>query len=432
MKTMLTAFTVLVGSVAFAANPSIDDESVTITQNSATRVVTVSYSLSDGPAIVTAEFLTNGVSIGEENVKSLWGDVNRIVRNSSCTFHWQPRHSWPNHKVAGGEFSVRLKAWAMDAPPDWMVIDLSASRTASRDTVTFYASTNALPAAVNSDTYKKNNLLLRKIPAQGVRWIMGSRTTEFAYNATYELQHYVTLGQDYFMPVFPITQQQYTLFCGADPSCCFRVGAGYADGLIRPVDNVSYNALRGSTSDGFNWPNGEDPHAVKSDSVIGKLRTYTALPGFDLPTEAQWEYACRAGCPTAFYDGSTLPNNTYTSASLNKIAWNGSNCAVDGVKQTHAVGGLLPNGFGLYDMLGNVTEWCLDYETVATETEVSDPMGATSGTKRVRRGGCWYHDARSNRIGSHQVSVPTESYGTASGNAFYYHGFRPVVPAAFE
>lgn len=431
MKTFVLSAVSLMTAAAYA-NPSIDESSVAVSQDSSTRVVTIEYSLSGGPAIVTAEFLTNGVSIGDANARGQWGDVNRIVRNSSCKMYWQPRQFWPNHKVTGDAFSVRLKAWAMNATPDWMVIDIRSKRTADRETIAFYASSNALPDVVNSETFKKDFMLLRKIPAQGVRWLMGSQDTEFGYNASYELHHYVTLGQDYFMPVFQVTQQQYIWFCGADPNCKYKVASGFADGLIRPVDNASYNALRGSTNDNIDWPNGADPHAVKTDSIIDKLRKYTALSGFDLPTDAQWEYACRAGCPTAFYDGSTLPNNTYSSSALDKLAWNSNNSSVSGEKQTHAVGGRVPNGFGLYDMLGNVGEWCLDYETtVTTAAETSDPKGATTGSRRVMRGGAWFHDTRNNRIGAHQMRDPSENYYSSNGGNFF-HGFRPVVPASFE
>jgi hypothetical protein len=124
---------------AFTLNaaPSISEDSVVVTQDAVSRMVKVSYTLVGGPAIVTAEFLTNGVSIGRAGSQNVYGDVNRIVRNTSCQFKWSPLKAWPNQQVEAGGFSVRLTAWAMDAAPDYMVVDLTAPRTANRETVSF-------------------------------------------------------------------------------------------------------------------------------------------------------------------------------------------------------------------------------------------------------------------------------------------------------
>ena len=428
MSMAATALSALSAATALA-NPSIDPTTVSIRQDVMSRIVTVEYTLSGGPAIVTAEFLTNGVPIGSASSRNVWGDVNRIVSASSATFHWQPRAAWPNQKAAAGVLSVALKAWALDAPPDYMTIDLTAPRTAERDTLSFYESADALPMSVTSRVYKTEKMLLRKIPAKGVRWLMGSVSTEFAYNSAYEVQHYVTLTNDYYMPVFLITQAQYRWFTGADANSNYSVKNGYADGDVRPVDNKSYNTLRGAATSGYDWPN--NGHAVSADSVMGLLRSHTGLSGFDLPTNAEWEYAARAGCPTAFYDGTTLPVNTYSHATLGTLAWTAWNSAVDGDRQSHEVGLLKPNDFGLYDMIGNMAEWVLDWVANVSTAEATAPVGATSGTARFMRGGCWYHDGRTNRIGSHQYADPRNAAYSSSGNLSYFYGFRPVVPASF-
>jgi len=412
-------YVVAVSAAAFTlkAAPSISGNSIAITQDAASRVVQVSYSLANGPAIVTAEFLTNGVSIGRASSQNVWGDVNRIVRGSSCQFKWSPLKAWPNQQVDAGNFSVRLTAWAMDASPDYMVVDLTAPRTAARDTVSFYQSENLLPFETTNIIYKTSHLLLRKIPAAGVRWMMGGVSSEFSYSAGYETQHYVTLTNDYYMPIYPITQGQYAWFKREQRSCEFA-------GDDRPVDTISYQNLRGSAGSGYDWPN--DGHAVAPDSVLGVLAEYTNLEGFDLPTDAEWEYACRAGCPTAYYDGTTLPVNVYNPPTLTNLAWTANNAN----SMTHPVGLKLPNAFGLYDMLGNVWEWVLDYAANDTsETERVAPTGVASGTGRFVRGGCWTQDGRNNRIAAHLALGPTANN---AGNKAGTVGFRPVLPADFK
>lgn len=420
MKSSRHLFLTVAGALTVAtafSTPSIPPSSVSLVQDPDTRVVKVSYTLSDGPAIVTAEFLTNGVSIGRAASRNVWGDVNKIVRAADCTFRWQPRKAWPNRELPENTLSVRLTAWAMDAAPDYMVIDLTAPRADDRDTVSFHPSEDSLPFEITNRLYKTDRLVMRKIPADGVRWMMGGAETEFNYQAKWETRHYVTLTNDYFMAVYPVTQAQYAWFMGGEATCVFP-------GPDRPVDTISYVGLRGSTS-GHDWP--DDGHAVAEDSVMGILSSYTDLDGFDLPTDAEWEYACRAGCPTAFYDGTTLKVNEWEHPTLTNLAWTADNAG----GQTHPVGLKTPNGFGLYDMLGNVAEWVLDWavENHYGSAEVTAPSGGSTGTARFLRGGGWPHDERTNRIGSHQYQGPTSGYISNKPGSC---GFRPVIPASFK
>jgi len=105
--------------------------------------------------------------------------------------------------------------------------------------------------------------------------------------------------------------------------------------------------------------------------------------GYRLPTEAEWEYACRAGTTTAFNNG----NNDYTnSSSISNVAWWRTNSG----DNTHQVGLKTANAWGLYDMHGNVMEWCWDrYGSYPSEAQ-NNPTGAVTGSYRVLRGGCWY------------------------------------------
>ncbi len=105
-----------------------------------------------------------------------------------------------------------------------------------------------------------------------------------------------------------------------------------------------------------------------------------------LPTEAEWEYSCRAGTTTAFYNGST------DDSTLGSLAWYASNaCEAAAGCETQMVATRLPNALGLYDMLGNVWEWCSDWHGDYSASSVTDPTGPSTGSDRVARGGSIYN-----------------------------------------
>ena len=179
--------------------------------------------------------------------------------------------------------------------------------------------------------------------------------------------HRVTLTKPFYMGVFEVTQKQWELVMGSWPAS--SPSSSYGRGDAYPAYNVSYNDIRGSSS-GAQWPASS---AVDASSFLGRLRVKTGLD-FDLPTEAQWEYACRAGTATTYYWGDAMDG---------AYAWYYN----DSDRTTHPVGTKKPNAWGLYDMSGNVWEWCRDwYGTLAYGT---DPTGSASGSGRVGRGGGW-------------------------------------------
>jgi formylglycine-generating enzyme required for sulfatase activity len=151
---------------------------------------------------------------------------------------------------------------------------------------------------------------------------------------------------------------------------------------------------------------------------------------FNLPTEAQWEYACRAGIATALNSDKNLTdkNTCPRMAEVGRYAWNGGNQgyaapASDTAWGTAKVGSYLPNQWGLYDMHGNVIEWCLDWFVDGyPEESVTDPEGAERGTYRVCRGGAWTKDAHYCRSAQRSYFGPTNS-----GSNFY--GFRIAMMA---
>ena len=138
--------------------------------------------------------------------------------------------------------------------------------------------------------------------------------------------------------------------------------------------------------------------------------------GYRLPTEAEWEYAARAGTTTATYTGDLDVTDCSASAVLNPIAWYCGNSS----SRTHPVALKDQNDWGLHDMLGNVWEWCHDswvYDLGSSAR--TDPYGPAAGVDRVGRGGYWAGNARDSRAASRDRSRPNYP----SGGAF---GFRPV------
>jgi formylglycine-generating enzyme required for sulfatase activity len=247
----------------------------------------------------------------------------------------------------------------------------------------------------NDPAYVTSKLALRRIPAKTFgSWLMGDTGVKtYAASAWAGMtQHLVQLTEDYFISVFPVTQAQYEKLTGS------RGFGSYTNKTTYPL-NDAYPAvaewwdIRGSES----WP---DNHNVDSAKFLGLLRSKTGGSVlFDMPTEAQWELACRAGWDV---------NEAYTGASqlitstLKKMGW----CMVEGDEKydgsQHPVGLLVPTPFGIYDMLGNCSEWCLDLMfksksdytwTSTTEPEIN-PVGAAKADGYAISG-YYYHAFRS-------------------------------------
>ena len=350
----------------FAAAPRIVPSSVKMEQNEM-RTVTVSYRLSSGPAVVTLGIETNAgndvwMAIPDANVRTVYGDVNRLVTNTTdaLNIRWQPDNDWPNQLIAKENIRAVVKAWAVDALPDYLVVDLTVPGHCR-----YYASEDALPESVSSDIYRTDKLLMRKIPAAGVEWRMGAPLEEKG-RGNLEIPHHVTLTADYFMGVFELTQKQYMRIMQTDSNPSGTVG----DTL--PVLKVSYNALRGDSSTSpYDWPNGR---SVDASSVVGKLSKLSGLD-FDLPTEAQWEYACRGGVGTGLNSGKEILYTSNPCPNFDEVGWYNLNSG----GTPHRVGEKLPNAWGLYDMHGNALEWCLDFGGADFSVDAVNPEGPSTG-----------------------------------------------------
>lgn len=260
----------------------------------------------------------------------------------------------------------------------YMVVDLSGGFEAQSYPVTYLSS---VPVGGWTDEHKTTKLVLRLIPPG--TFMMGSPTDELGHNwhDSYNAEdyHQVTLTKPFYIGVFELTQKQYTLVMGSNPA--------YWKGDARPVESVSYNMIRG-TVNGSAWP---AHNQVDANSFMGRLRSKVNML-FDLPTEAQWEYACRAGTSTALNSGKNL-TSTGTCGNMAEVGryQNNQKDGKGGYSQHTKVGMYRENAWGLYDMHGNVAEWCLDWwvKNLGTSAQI-DPKGATSGSYRLMRGGCWF------------------------------------------
>ncbi len=273
--------------------------------------------------------------------------------------------------------------------PAYLVIDLSGGPRASSYPVRFEENAPDLSNAVCRTT----ELWLRRIPAGA--FTMGSPSGERGRDdATDQPRHTVAISRPFYLGVFEFTQAQWELVMDYNPSLL--------PGPLRPVERVTYDMLRGGKTNGAGWP--AKGHAVDKGSFLAALRARTSLD-FDLPTEAQWEYACRAGTDTALNSGANL-------AALEQDA------ALAALAQYHAsstadVGSFAPNAWGLYDMHGNAAEWCLDW-TGGTAADATDPVGPATGRTRALRGGNWTSVAARCRSASRAFLAP----GLADASGF--------------
>ena len=167
---------------AFALGPRIDPASVKLEQKFGAKAATIEYVLENSPGIVTVDIETNAVanaakddpgwvSIGGENIQGLEGDVNKLVEETGRrTITWNLFEGWPGQKVPKGSARAVVTAWATNAPPDYLVVDLVQDNH-----IRYYTSTNFLPyGGLTNVYYKRDAIVMRKIPAQAVEWKMGS------------------------------------------------------------------------------------------------------------------------------------------------------------------------------------------------------------------------------------------------------------------
>jgi formylglycine-generating enzyme required for sulfatase activity len=249
-----------------------------------------------------------------------------------------------------------------------------------------FGSIAAADTAPDQDTVvwiDQNTYLYFVLIEPGSFW-MGSPESEPNRDGDEGPIHKVQISKAFYLGKFEITQEQFETVMGYNPS----IFDDFETSPHHPVENLSWNEV---------------------NLFIKKLNELN-IGKFRLPTEAEWEYACRAGTETPYYWGSEMRFNgqsEYTWANSRSMA------------MTHPVGEKKPNSWGLYDMSGNVWEWCSDWYGPYNDSAVVDPSGLNSGKNKVFRGGSWYDFYESHRCANRH------RHGTDLG--YTAIGFRVVM-----
>lgn len=264
-------------------------------------------------------------------------------------------------------------------------VEMSASKLKLSGT-----SSAAAPIAapiMNRDANGRNDALQNQVSENSIgmkfvlipagEFVMGSPETETGRLPS-ESQHTVTLTRPFEMGIYEVTQSEFQRVMNATPSDFV--------GERNPVEKVSWNTAT-------------DFCLTLSNLPEEKISGYK----YRLPTEAEWEYACRAGTTTVHHFGND-------SSQMSNYAWFDRNSG----GTTHPVGQKQPNGWGLFDMHGNVWEWCQDYDDDLPSHSETDPTGPARGMKRVVRGGGWYYKATQLRS-AYRGADPPEYEGNFLG-----------------
>jgi formylglycine-generating enzyme required for sulfatase activity len=208
------------------------------------------------------------------------------------------------------------------------------------------------------------------VSVQGGTFWMGCSSEQQGSCESDESPLYSVTVSNFKIGKYEVTQAQWKTLMGNNPS-------GFSGCDNCPVENVSWSEAQGFIS--------------RLNAATGKQ--------YRLPTEAEWEYAARGGNQSRGYK--------YSGGNfIEQVAWFSDNSG----GRTHQVGTKQPNELGIYDMSGNVWEWCYDWYGAYSASAQRDPMGASSGSSRVYRGGCWYFYARYVRVSLRNSSTPDFRY----------------------
>ena len=341
----LTTFAFTCTALAAGAYSLIDSASVTWTQTR-NGTVTVGYTLTGAPAYVSTEFFTNGVSVGAAGQVGLSGDVNRIVQPGTHRFVWQMQDdALVKTKLPDGSWSVKLTATDFRRLSTYMAVNLADG------SMVFYAATNDMVLKLQPIIFKRFRLTCRNVPP-------------------YER----TFAEDFYMAIYETTQGQSFALGDSTTSTCGQTS-------FNSLNNATHKAVHATD---WQWHPVDNATWARATTVAATLTARAKANGgyglvFAVPDEDQWEYACRAGCSKDAFFGarqksySAKVNDYIVNFQTAKSYYGGDQGGGFHPSYSDAipVGLKLPNAWGLYDMLGNVCEWC----------------AATCGGNNVWRGG---------------------------------------------
>lgn len=317
-----------------------------------TNVVDVDFNIGEAASTDTFRIEVKAQYAGtdrEIEAKTFVSDP--VVKAGKGRVSWAIGEDCPGFKAEDVRIAVTAVPFT-SLTPVYMVVDLSEGKDAKSYPVR-YTTKDPIHTPKAKDACKMTQLWLRRIKADGTPFVMGGKATPTDSNNSF----YVKLTKDYYIGVFETTQQQWFQLTGTWP--------GYMSNEVwratRPFDDCY--AKRLFQENGYKWP---DDKTLSSSSLLKKLRDKTGLGTLNLPTEAQWQHAACAGATGV--DRYLDPDgNQYALADIArniKSVGGGSAAYGDGLCDADSgsacVGTYKPNAFGLYDMLGNVLEDCLD------------------------------------------------------------------------
>ena len=301
--------------------------------------------------------------------------------------------------LANGFTYVAVPAWAtpLELLPDPAIVTSASLR-------------NAIAATGYPWRVRDNGTQIEMVLIPPGTFNMGcSASNVYPCNFNESPVHTVMLTGAFYMGRYEVTQAQWQARTGTNPSLWVaRPENGNTANTNRPVERVSWNMIAG----------------------VGGFLSGT---GLRLPTEAEWEYACRAGTTTAFHGFTGYVNGTTDDTLVGNIAWFSGNNGASGTPTygTKAVGQMLANGFGLHDMSGNVGEWVNDWYSpnYYAASPMTDPPGAASGSSRVLRGGSWDYNTAGVRASLRVSSLTPDATSSQYGFRVARVPSGPAVPA---
>ncbi|MEY4103358.1 MAG: hypothetical protein RL461_560 [Planctomycetota bacterium] len=349
----------LIGALRTALLRSVAQAPLTVVLMAALVAMTARPAMGQCPGDITGNGMVNGADLGL--VLAAWGSDGTDEPGSDIN---------ADGLVNGADLAFVIGAFGpCITVPSWATLIEAAPDPAVVTSATLRAAITATGLAWRvRDTATQMEMLL--IPPGSFQ--MGcSASGQYGCNGDENPVHTVTLTNAFYLGRYEVTQAQWQARMGSNPSYFQSASSDVPANQVpnRPVEQVSWDQIAGAGG-------------------------FMAQTGMRLPTEAEWEYAYRAGTTTAIHGFMGYPNGTNDYSLVGHIGWYYFNtCEASSGCETHPVGQKLGNGFGLHDMAGNVSEWVNDWYSSSyyASSPAQNPPGPSSGTSRLFRGGSWYN-----------------------------------------